>query len=222
MRITIGEIVNIVMPYVEDLQLRIMNHMPFIKACVKDHTLLTKYWIYVVQSDDFEYSYCESRDDIFDRYFPSGNCDKPIISETDLIKKIFDLNRNDISYKYETVMNSLDVEGFLTHFLTRLYENRIIRFNPKKLSLKLDEIGILNKKFVKNIQKVYDSYRLKNPSIQEIIKVIYKKHKRISFQGLRDIELELYLSIMEKLGIKLYLSEDKEVTSLKFILTEEH
>lgn len=220
MHYTIGDIVNIILPYSNDINIKVMNGMPFLKASIKDVSKFTKFWIYVIQLKDYTYSVCESHDDVFNRYYPSGIIDKPFITETDLIRKIFNLDtNNDISYMYDKVISDLDLDGFFIYFIKRLYRNKIIRFNLKNLDTRLINLGFTSPRILRVIDRPFEVRNIKNGTILDLLDIVVKRNEDFSLGKLKEKEIRVIEIKLKELGLRPHINHtNNSINNITFEL----
>ena len=116
MQTTIGEIVNEIIPFCAKLEMKMFNDIPFISASLKNDHNLTIGNLYVVQTKEYVYSAYASIENIVGKhFFPSGSIYYPIMSESELIPKLF--NKEIIS----RVEENLNLHSFLEYFYRVLY-----------------------------------------------------------------------------------------------------
>lgn len=218
MHYTLGDIVNIILPYSNDIDIKIMHGMPFLKASIKNRYKFTKYWMYVIQSNDNTYSICESYDDVFNRYYPSGNLDRPFISESDVVKKIFNLEiDNDISYRYDKVISDLDLDKFFLYFIKRLCRNNIIRFNIKNLDNRVLTLGFTSPRILRTLERGFESRNIHNGTISDLLDIIVKRNESFSLGKLKEKEIRVIEIKLKELGLIPHIDRtDNVINSITF------
>lgn len=217
MQISIGEVVNELLPFTNDINVSIMNDVPFLRARISTESAYTRAYLYVVQTAYGKYACADSRDDVNgDRFFPTGGIKHPFIVETDIVRSMFGCTGDDISYKYETVVTDLDLSGFVDHlhYLLNYYE--IIRFDPKNLSQKVADLGFTSTRIRRTIEKEFSSKKCHLGTIKDLSDIILRRHERFSLGNLSSKETAVIVAKLKALGVTVKIDPENCFYTISF------
>lgn len=216
--ITIGEIVNKLLDYCNNVEANISNGVPFLKARISSNSCYTKCYMYVVQTAPHVYAACDYHDDVCgSRFFPTGSETNPFIVEQDVIHRLFGCGEGmDNSWKYETVTKDLDPATFNKYLIGVLSAYEIIRFDQRKMDQKVAELGFTSTRIKRVIEKEFDTHRCHQGTINDLYDIINERHEVFSLANLRQRESSVILAKMRELGVTLSIDSNNCIASFKF------
>lgn len=213
MRSTIGEIVDVLLPYSNKVETTMVGGLPFVKAYLSGRNNTTKAIMYIVQMSSHIYSLCDDYDHpIGDNYFATGSTLVPFISEKEIISQWFENNKYEKEYHIHT---NISYNEFIEYTYERLWYYDIIRFNPKNKKIIFSELGFNNIKIRKTIDKSFESNNCNSNTIGDLIELVMKRGKSFSLEGLKQKEINCVFSKLKSIGIISTIKHDM-ITMISF------
>lgn len=218
MQITIGEVINELMPYANIVESSICHGVPFVVARISTASNYTIFYMYVVQTGEHQYAACDCRDNINgERFFPTGGIDRPFIVEQDVVRSMFGINSDDdISYKYDTVVTGLSFADFITHLYERLSYYEIIRFKSKNLNIKIAEMGFTSVRIRRAIEEGFKNRKCYMGTIKDLIDIVIRRKDTLSLGGLKHRESNVIVAKLRDLGILITINENNCIDTVQF------
>lgn len=215
MKITIGEILNIVIPFSNNLEVSEAYGSPFMTASISNASGFRKFFIYVKQTADHEYAVCDSIDNNNgNRYYVSKSNEKPFIMERDVIRQQLGSGPPDPNW-YDTVRVGLNKEAFTNHFIDLLIQYDVIRFRRESESIILEDMGIRSDKIKRAIKKAFKDHSYVKGSIQNLLDIVYFKGDRFWMRGCGLKEMQVVSSKLRTIGLLSTIEHDF-ITSIQF------
>ncbi len=207
MKINIGEIVNIIIPFTTSMNLSIYGSFPVITSSIGNNSATTKLYMSIMQTSENFYSIAIT-DDIYNgnKFIPTGNINKPFIREKYFLGGDF--------YESECFKN-IEGKDFQLWFYNKLYEYNIIRFNPKNYNKKLIDLGFNSGKIKRILDKNFKKLHYINGSISDLINITNDKEIGFSLSGLEDKEIRCIYAKIKNLGLEIVIFDNK-ITKVKY------
>lgn len=216
MRVTIGEVMNSLLPYCSTIETSMFHHFPFLRAVITSNDC-ARCFMYVKQLEEHIYAVCDSsQDSNGQRYFPTGSISKPFIIEQDLVKSWFGASYEDHPDWYEGVQTDLDYTAFLRYLFQCLLKYDILSISDKTLSTAVSDIGFTSIKIKRSIDRAMKEQGFRIGTIQDLIDLVYIQQKQITFTGLKPKELQILSQHLRLKGISVEM-EDKTIHGIKLV-----
>jgi hypothetical protein len=217
MRITIGEIVNEIIPFSKSIELKVHDNIPYVKAKIGSPSGFTLIYLYIAQIKEGLYTVYETNDEIFGRYLPTGDLKKPFIKDNDFINSW--INNKIPNQSDQAIKNNIMINNFRKYFYELLYKLNLIILSPEILTTNL--LAINYSKKIKNIIKiVYHEYNLCNFTIINFINYIRNYPGKLKLYGMSKNELQELNNVFHKIGLKLIITNFC-ITNILIIETNE-
>lgn len=200
MNITIGELVNEILPFSPKIEMNIIGgHIPFLKAYLNNgYGGISKAVIYITQSDENKYSVCTDNNDPLDKCIPTGDTANPFLSEKEFIHKWFNEQYPHISIK---IRNGLNLETFKEYFYDILFEYEIIKFDPKNKAERMSSMGFTSSKIRRVLDKSFTDNHCKDNRIKDLIDLVRYQEKPFSLETLRSREVSCVVAKLKNIGL---------------------
>lgn len=200
LNVTIGELVNEILPFSPKIEMNIINEcIPYVKAYLSSGTgSLSKAIIYIIQTDENQYSVCDNNNDPLDRYVPSGSITNPFIYEKDAIHRWFNENHQPTSIR---VKEKLNFETFREYFHCILFEYEIIRFDPNERNTRMSSMGFTSAKIRRVLDNSFTESHCKDNRIKDLIDLVKYQEKPFSLQTLRSRETACVVAKLKNIGL---------------------
>lgn len=195
MVITIGEIVDELIPFSSLVRSNILSGFPYVTASIRGGGNCTRLYISVMQMSEHFYAVAVT-DDVFNgnRYIPTGNPDKPFIHE-----KYFISGGSD---EYPDIKNEyVRSDEFHNWLFNQLHSFGIIRFNPDDWSTLFTELGFNSVKIRRVIDKEFSKNHCIHGTIRELIELVNIKNKQFDLSKLYEKELSCVYAKLKSIGI---------------------
>lgn len=213
MRTTIGEIIDIILPYSNSIEMSMVNDTPFIRARLSGKLGFTKSYLYILQTSEHVYSIADSNDDANgERYFPTGSVISPFIKEKEIIQIWnggYECNKNNVN-------NNIKYDDFFIIFYILLWKYEIIKFNPKLFKMPIIDIKFVSKKVNKLIETGLYEQKCHNFTIHGLFNTLIKDKKQIYLGNIRQREIKDFISKMKQIGIDININKNC-ITNMSFI-----
>lgn len=214
MNITIGEIANILLPYTNLIEMNITNDHPFLKAYLNGSGLSTRIYMYVVQTGEHTYAVCDSDDDKNGkRYFPTGSIKRPLMPEKDIVNEWFNGEDKGSDPSVKIGLTNLTFEDYL---LERLFEYGILIFDPKDKNVSITSLDFKSLKIRRIVDRAFADNHYRNSNIGNLIDLVMKKHKTITFPQLKEKEIKCIYAKLKDRGLDVTF-KDCEIVKVKYI-----
>lgn len=217
MELTIGEIINQVLPFSNSCECNIIYGKPFLRILVGGVGLCTRVYMYVIQTGEHKYAVCDSWTDIHGhKYLPTGNVSTPFISEKNKIGRWFGTTEDDDS---EFITN-LNLEGFMKYFYKVLYEYDIIKFSPENLDLKMVDMGFTSNKIKNTLTQTFRKKRRSKGTIYDLLRIVMEDNKEFDLPTLLPRELKCVRGKLRDIGLDATLegeSENQKIVKISFV-----
>ena len=211
MRATIGEIINVILPYSNDIIINSMNSFPYIRARLNSKFGFTKCYLYILQVDEYIYSACDnSENSNGELCFPTGNSDNPFIKEKDFVTRWIG---GDCYDEEINISKNMSCYEFMEYFYSLLFEYEIVKTNPKILTQNMNGIKFPSKKIISCISDTMHSNKCNKLTILEMIYIIRIHMNSLSLENLKLKEINEFISTMKKLGIIIKM-KDKNIIDI--------
>lgn len=212
MRTTIGEIIDIILPYSNSIEMSMVNDTPFIRTRLSGKLGFTKAYLYILQTDEHIYSIADSNNDTNgERYFPTGSVISPFIKEKDLIQIWNGGNVNNRNNR-----NNITYDDFFNVFYILLWKYEIIKFNPKLFKMLIINIKFISKKVNRFIENGLLEQKCHNLTIQGLFDTLIKDKKQIHLGNIKQKEIKDFISKMKQIGIDMNINKNY-ITNMSFI-----
>lgn len=199
MHITIGELTNEILPYSSKIEMNIINTcIPYVKAYLSGEGSISKAVIYIIQTNENQYSACDNNNDPLDRYMPSGNITDPFVVEKDVIHRWFG---EKCEPKKIRIKEGLNLESFRKYFYDILFDYEIIRFDPNSRNMRMSSMGFTSEKIRRVINRTFTENHCKDNRIDDLINLVREQGKPFSLQSLRHRELACVVAKLKNIGL---------------------
>ena len=218
MKITIGEVVNELMPYSRHVEINMAGDFPFIKADIGSNSKCTKAHIYVVQVDEHKYSICDYHDDLHgNRYIPTQSIEKPFVKEKKLIQHKFDIPVHDDDNEEDSVLLNVGYLSFLDHLYTLLSQYGVIRTSPKVLNKQITDRDVLPliPRAAKALETVFKDRKMSDPKIKDLITIVKNPSDVFSIRGMKEKDVKDLENKFKNIGINLVIQRNT-ITDIHF------
>lgn len=214
MRTTIGEIVDIILPYSNIIEMSMINNTPFIRTRLSDKSGFTQAYLYILQTNEHVYSIADDNNDtIGERYFPTGSVISPFVKEKDLIQIWYKGGENN---NEKIINNNIPYNDFFNIFYTLLWKYEIIKFNPKLFKMPISDINFASKKVLTFIEKGLYDQKCNNFNIQGLVDTITKYKKQVCLGNIRQKEIKDMIYKMKQIGIDIQVNKNC-IVNISFI-----
>lgn len=203
MQPTIGEIIDVLTPYANLLEVRTVNGFPFVRAHLAGSDGITKCYMYVKQIAEHQYAACDDRDDLHGRrFFPTGSISKPFVVEEELIHSWFSCGTNkDVRDYYDSVRNELSYSDFLGYMYERLIEYDIIKFDQKVRDTKISMMDFSSVKIKRTIDRIMKGHGYRVGTIWDLFDLVMIKKEALTLEGLKSKEIQVLVSKLKCVGV---------------------
>lgn len=208
----IGQIVDFMLPYTSQMRIGNYHDQPFLKAAVSNREMISKGYIYVLQTSQDKFAYIDS-DCVTSglRFFPQDIVTKPFIMERDYIHQKFGGNQIDPSWY---VNMSVDVP--YNHMIRRIIERMefydVIRYKSTSGTMVLESMDINSTRIRRAIERAFQDAGRYTGSISDLIDIVCIEHTPFQLTGLKEKELECVQKRLKSVGIITTIDDDSIVS----------
>lgn len=194
MVITIGEIVNEILPFSNQVTSSIVNGFPYVNAPIRGSGSCPKIYVSVVQFDNHVYAAAVT-DDVFNgnKFIPTGNSSKPFIRE-----KYF-MRGNEQSA--DRIVSRIQLREFHSWWFKQLYDYGVICFNPDNLTTQVRSLGFNSLKIRRTLERMFSKNHCRFGNIEELINLVNNQKKSFDLTNLLDKELSCVNAKLRNLGL---------------------
>ena len=150
MNITIGELVNVLIPYTSRIEVLYIDTIPIIKAYLQRRNMVCRALMYIAQTNENSYTVIDNCDDINNRIYLSSNKEKPFVVIKEIIPHVFSMNTMDFPEDI-SIKKDIRYTEFIDYLYQRLFYYGIIKFNPKYFNTIITQDMNINSNKIKNI-----------------------------------------------------------------------
>lgn len=215
MNITIGELVNDILPFSPKIEMNIIGgSIPYIKAYLNNgNGGISKAIIYVIQVGEHKYTVCDNNSDPLDRFIPSGNITNPFIYEKDVIHRWFNEQHEPTNIRIKA---NITFDFFRKYFYDILFEYEIIRFDPNSKYITMSAMGFTSSKIRKVIDSSFIENQCKDNRIEDLIDLVMYQNKPFSLRTLRPRELGCVVGKLKNIGLDVTV-EKNFITKIDYV-----
>lgn len=215
MRSNIGPIVDFLLPYISQIQIRDYHGRPFMVASVRNREMITKGIIYVLQTalDQFAYIDAECTSAGF-QFFPRDCASKPFVMELDFVHQKFGGCTTDSSF-YDSMMINTSFDGIIHQIIDRLGFYEVIRYKTNSGSTVLESMDINSTRIRRAIEKAFKDAGRYTGSISDLIDVVCIQHTPFQLTGLKEKEVQCVQKRLKSVGIITTIDDDS-IASIHF------
>ena len=201
MNITIGNLINYLLPYSNLLETKFICGVPFIRTGLRKESNVNIAMLYIIQTGEDRYSVLDTISDNFnDKYFPTGSIERPFISDKEFISHMFNSDEN-MNNEIVYIKNDISESMFVDYLLDILWYYNIIRLNPKKYDIKIIDMNFRSDKIKNIITNTFTRLGHQDGTVYDLLTVFIKEHKTFSLHGLRERELKHIQLQLKRVGI---------------------
>lgn len=198
MKITIGEIVNELLPYSNMVETSTIRGFPFVRALISSNNGCLRMFMYILQYSENSYYVCDT-DAFGDKYFPTGNTSKPFISEPKLIHELFN-EKDEIN---EEKVRMVDNITFIDYLIDSLIKYDIIIFNKDDLKIKFSQMGFRNQNIVKTIDRSFTDNFHSDGTMDDLIDIVCKQRKTFSLGYMKPGDIRFVSLKLGDIGLNM-------------------
>lgn len=202
MKVTIGELTELLAPWSTKVEILMINGKPFMRAYLSSSYGTTRVYLYISQKEEYKYQCIESDDDICKKVIYTGNSFDPFIKESDYASKLFDEykeKKSDDSFSYK---DNLDFRSFNDYLLDILYQYGIIRFDPSiKTKSIVHDMGFNSSKIKRILTERMKEYHSRNNSIGEFMFLIMNKKQKFDLYPMIQKEVNCIFAMLKNIGL---------------------
>ena len=209
MNITIGEIIDVILPFASTITVSKRSLFPWITANIEGGSSVTRLFISVKQVSEWTYSAVVT-DDVYNgnRLIPTDTVEPPFIQEKSFLS--YEYNQKDIDGK-----NNMNVIQFRRWLFRILYTYRVIKFDPCNWSKRVVDLGFNSTKIRRCIDKTMRKMKCYKGDIFNLIESINTKHEKFSMEELEDKEIRCIYAKLKSLGLNPIII-DKNIVKIEY------
>lgn len=215
MRSNIGPIVDFLLPYISQIQIRDYHGRPFMSASARNREMITKGTMYVLQTapDQFAYIDAECTSTGF-QFFPQDCASKPFVMEQDFIHQKFGGCMTDSSF-YDSMIINASFGEIIHQIIDRLGFYDVIRYKTSSGPTVLESMDINSTRIRRAIEKAFKDAGRYTGSISDLIDIVCIEHTPFQLTGLKEKELECVQKRLKSVGIITTIDDDS-IASIYF------
>lgn len=207
MEVTIGEIVNELLPYSVRIETVMSDPFPYVHALIVDRNHIVRQYIHTLQVKEHSYVIAIQDDETNgNKFIPTKNSSKPFIREKYFI---------DGESKETVEFASVEGKNFSDWLLRTLYQLNLIRFNPDDKYLRFADLGFNSPKIRRVIDKSFSSNHCKYGNISELLDVVNKSSKSFTLSNLLQKEVSCVNAKLRNLGLVAVI-KDNDIVSIDY------
>lgn len=200
MNITIGELVNVLIPYTSRIELLYIDTIPIIKAYLQRRNMVCRALMYIAQTNENSYTVIDNCDDINNRIYLSSNKEKPFVVIKEIIPHVFSMNTMDFPEDI-SIKKDIRYTEFIDYLYQRLFYYGIIKFNPKYFNTIITQDMNINSNKIKNIINKRFKENNKQGTIRDLIEIVHYKKKPFDLENLKPRELGCVTGKLRDIGL---------------------
>lgn len=215
MKITIGEIINFILPFSNKIDVKEVRGSPFIKASIVDGSNFRQFFLYVIQTSEHEYAVVDSINDTNgNEFYVNISTEKPFIIERDIIRQQHGSGTPDDSW-YANVKVGMDKRSFMDHMIDLLIHYDVIRYRKDSDNIVLSEFGINNDKIKRAVKKAFKDQDYPRGTVDNLLDIVYRKGNKFWMRGCSSKEMQVVSSKLKSIGLICVIEQDF-ITSIQF------
>lgn len=207
MNTTIGEIIDVVLPFTTSMNIMMHGLFPYIQASLGNVNSTTRLFISIMQTSEHIYAIAVT-DDVYNgnRIIPIENTDCPFIKERHFLNRSSDdlYCLKDIPFKH-----------FKARFFNVLYSNQLIRFNPSNWKTKLIDMGFNSMKIKRTIGRSFRQLKCNRGDIADLIHVVNIEHNKFDLSSLEEKEIRCVYAKLKNMGLETTIV-DKYIVKIEY------
>lgn len=224
MHITIGELLDDILPYANKIETCFHFGRPLLKAYIAGSTGTTKFFVYIMQIRDHKYVYSDS-DDVLngERYFTTFDQDIPFIKEKDVADRWFPSEGIEEKEYDKVKIKYITGEKFWGHFSSRLSYYGIIRITRDEMKKEITDMGFTSEKIKKVFKQSFIENNCSDKTIYDLVDVVCHQHKNFRLPTLRQRELTCIIGKFSDIGLDLTIDQKDNtsyISRIEFIRTK--
>lgn len=209
MHITIGELVDDILPYANKIETCFIHERPLLKAFISGATGTTKAFIYIMQIRDHKYVLCDN-DDVLngERYFITFNQDIPFIKEKEMADRWFPSEGIEEKEYGNTKVKYVSYDKFWMYFHERLAYYGIIKITQDELRRDIADMGFTSEKIKRVFRESFAENGCKGNTVGDLVDVVSHQHKNFKLPSLRPRELTCIIGKFSDVGLDLTIERN--------------
>ena len=209
MIVTIGEVVDIALPFASNITVSQRSQFPWMCANIVGGTSVTKLFILVKQISEHLYS-AVITDDVYNgnRLIPTDTSDPPFIKEKNFLGG--DTDDNIIEGK-----NDMSPIQFKKWFFKSLNRYQIIKFDMNDWNRRIIDLGFNSIKIRKHIDRTIRQMKCGRGDIYALMESINVKHNKFPMDDLEDKEIRCIYAKLKSLGLDPIIV-DKSIVKINY------
>ena len=216
MRVTIGEVVNELLPYSRDMRISMAGDFPFLEAEIGTNSRYTKGHLYIVQVSENKYSICDCRDNLHGNgYIPTQNLENPFVKEKQIIADMYVYKNSDD--EPDSITLNLEYPKFITHLHKLLFQYGVVRIDPKIFTKKISDHDTipLTPRVLNGLESIFKEYKILDPKIKDLINIVKTKLTKFNIQPIKGKDVKDMQNKFQHIGINLII-EKNIITDITF------
>lgn len=211
----IGPIVDFLLPYISQVQIRDYHGRPFMTASVRNREMITKGTMHVLQTapDQFAYIDTECTSAGF-QFLPRDCANKPFVMEQDFIHQKFGGRITDSSF-YDSMMINASLGGIIHQIIDRLGFYEVIRYRTSSGTTVLESMDISSTRIRRAIEKAFKDAGRYTGNIGDLIDIVCVHRQPFQMCGLKEKELQCVQKRLKGVGIVTKMDDDS-IASIYF------